>query len=121
MDKDKDSNYRRGIMAEILAGGWLWLKGYRLRAWRYKTPVGEIDLVVTRGKILVFVEVKERPALDEGVAAIRPASFARLRRAAAQYLARHPRFSGYDQRFDLVAVARGGRIRHLDNIDLGSS
>ena len=34
------------------------LKGHRILARRYKTPVGEIDLVALKGKRLAFVEVK---------------------------------------------------------------
>ena len=36
------------------------LKGYRIRARRFRTPVGEIDIVAVRRGVLVFVEVKAR-------------------------------------------------------------
>jgi putative endonuclease len=35
--------YRRGLLAETIAAFMLRLKGHRIVAKRYKTPVGEID------------------------------------------------------------------------------
>lgn len=114
-------SYRHGIYAEIWAALYLWCRGYRLRAWRYKTSGGEIDLIATRGRTLVFVEVKYRPDVSQAVSAIPPAAYHRLRAAGATYLAHHPRFCEYSARFDLIAVGRFGRIRHLDNIDLSGA
>ena len=113
--------YQKGLWAEMAAFLYLWLRGYRLRAWRYRAPGGEVDLVVTRGRTLVFAEVKYRPTLDQGVGAIPPAAYRRLRAAATHYLAHNQRFSGHDVRFDLLAVAPPWSIRHLDNIDLSSA
>jgi putative endonuclease len=118
------NNYYKGLWAEMIAAGYLILHGYRIRSWRYKTAVGEIDLVVSRGRTLVFVEVKARPTLDQGTGAIRPGSHARLMRAGDHYLNRlGPRQSGYFEniRFDLIAVAPPFHIRHLDNVLMSGS
>ena len=115
------TSYTRGLLAEGIAFFYLWAKGYRLRAWRYKTPVGEIDLIMTRGRTLVFIEVKLRPKIDDAISAIPPAAYRRLRAAAAHYTARSPFFSGYNRRFDLIALAPPVTIRHLDNIDIGGA
>lgn len=37
--------YKRGIRREILAGLYLTLTGWRVLAWRWKCPLGEIDLL----------------------------------------------------------------------------
>ncbi len=42
--------YRRGLFAETIAALLLRLKGHRILARRYKTPVGEIDLVALKGR-----------------------------------------------------------------------
>jgi hypothetical protein len=52
--------YRFGHWAETLCVWWLRLGGYRVLARRYKTPVGEIDIVARRGAALAFIEVKAR-------------------------------------------------------------
>jgi Uncharacterised protein family UPF0102 len=42
--------YRSGVLAESLVALLLRLKGHRIVARRYKTPVGEIDLVALKGR-----------------------------------------------------------------------
>ena len=44
--------YRSGLFAETLVALMLRLKGYAIIAQRYKTPVGEINLVVSRATTL---------------------------------------------------------------------
>jgi len=56
--------YRRGLFAETVAALLLRLKGHRILARRYRTPVGEIDLVALKGKRLAFVEVKRRRSFE---------------------------------------------------------
>lgn len=118
------NNYYKGLWAEVIAAGYLVLRGYRIRSWRYKTSVGEIDLVVSRGRTLVFVEVKVRPTLDVGSEAILPQSHPRLMRAGDHYLNRlGGKQRGYFEniRFDLIAIAPPFYIRHLDNILVAGS
>lgn len=114
------TNYAKGLWAEGVAAAYLMVRGYRLRAWRHKTPVGEIDLVVSRGGRFVFVEVKARPNIDQGLMAIRQTSYPRLQRAAQHYLQRYARAGGVvpECRFDLIVVTPPCRIKHLDNIML---
>ena len=89
------------------------MKGYRLLARRYKTPAGEIDLVVRRGRTVVFVEVKHRPDESAGLEAVTPAARRRIARAAAMWLSRHPGAATMDQRFDVVLALPGRFPRHL--------
>ncbi len=96
--------YRRGHYAEWLALAWMVLKGYRPRALRYKTPVGEIDLVLTRGNLLVFVEVKGRNSAADAARAVHRTNQSRVVRAAQHYLAAHPAAAGCMVRFDVCLV-----------------
>lgn len=57
--------YRRGLLAETIVALILRLKGHRIVAQRYKTPVGEIDLVALRGRRLAFIEVKWRKTTED--------------------------------------------------------
>ena len=97
-------SYRRGLWAEFFCQLVLVLKGYRLLEKRYKTPLGEIDLIAARGKAIVFVEVKARPNKQAGGEAISEQQKVRLRRAAAAYLSSCPQFIAYNQRFDVMLV-----------------
>jgi putative endonuclease len=104
---------RWGRWAESLAAWRLRLAGYRVVARNFRSPVGEIDLVVRRGRVLAFVEVKTRLLLADAAEAIRPAQQARIRNAAAAFLARHPALAELDLRFDAVLVPPGRLPQHL--------
>ncbi|MGD9737822.1 MAG: YraN family protein [Bauldia sp.] len=95
---------RHGRRAEAMAAWFLRLKGYRVVARRYRTPVGEIDLVVKRGRALVFVEVKARATELAGALAVTPAARARIARAGEAWLSRYPAAARLDLRFDVVVI-----------------
>ncbi|MBI1260196.1 MAG: YraN family protein [Rhizobiales bacterium] len=107
--------HRLGHVAEAMACFWLMAKGYRIRARRFKTHAGEIDIVVSRGRLLAFVEVKARPDFDRAMEALSPKQRQRLLRAAELYVARHPKLASYDLRFDMVLIAPRRLPRHVVN------
>jgi putative endonuclease len=93
---------RRGRRAETLAAWVLRLKGYRILARRWRTSVGEVDLIARRGRLIAFVEVKQRPNLAEAAEAVTPAARRRIARAASAWLAAHPAAAALDLRFDVI-------------------
>ncbi len=111
-DKRRDAE-ARGRRAETLAAWFLRLKGYRVLARRYRTPAGEIDLIVRRGRTVAFVEVKERAEKAAAMEAVTPAGRGRIARAAALWLSRHPAAAGLDMRFDVVLACPGRLPRHI--------
>ena len=104
---------RRGRFAEAAALLLLALKGYRVLGRRVRTPFGEIDLVVRRGRVLAFVEVKARDELAKAAEAVSLRQRRRIVRAAAWWLARRPAFGDHLLRFDAVLVAPRRWPRHL--------
>jgi putative endonuclease len=106
-DPGRVAAYQRGLFGETLAA-WLYrARFHRVLARRYKTTAGEIDLIVRRGRTIVFVEVKHRPTAEEALDAIGPTSRKRIARAAELWLAAHPDAAGFDLRFDLAIVVPG--------------
>jgi putative endonuclease len=95
---------RRGRSAETLAAWRLRLAGYRVVERRLRTPVGEIDIVAVRGRILVLVEVKARAESAEAAELVGPRQRRRLERAAAWLQAHRPHLAGHAVRFDLMLV-----------------
>ena len=104
---------RRGVRAELLAAWWLRLKGYRVVARDLRTPLGQIDLVVRRGRVLAIVEVKQRDDLRTAVESLTPRQQARLTAAAETVLAYRPALARLDMRFDIVLMVPGRRPHHL--------
>ena len=107
------TGHETGLKAELFAAVALMLKGYRIVARRYRTPLGEIDLVARRGRTLCFVEVKRRATYNEGAEAIHAKNRARVSNAAALYLQKHPEYSGMDIRFDAAIIAPNAWPRHI--------
>lgn len=106
---------RGGRRAERLAAWWLRLKGWHILDMRVRTPVGEVDLIARRGRILAFIEVKARATeADAGVAL----DEYRLRRVVAAAEALIPRYArpGDDIRVDALFITPWKLPRHLTNI-----
>jgi putative endonuclease len=115
MTKKIETAHSFGLRAEDMAVWILRLKGYRILARRYKTPVGEIDIIARRGRVVAFVEVKARAVLSDALSCLRPQNRARIIRTAEHYLATTPGLADYTLRFDFIALAPPFSWRHLDN------
>ncbi|MDI7864580.1 YraN family protein [Rhizobiaceae bacterium n13] len=106
---------RRGRVSEYLAALCLLVKGYRIVALRYRTRLGEIDIIVRKGDLIVFVEVKARREEGQAVDAVGFAAQRRIRAASDQWLARQPDAHLLSQRYDIVAVLPRRWPRHYPN------
>jgi putative endonuclease len=107
-----DSRAQTGRRGEEAAARTYQRLGFRVVERNYRCGAGEIDIIATRGSLLVFCEVKSRRSERFGVPAeaVGYAKQQRLRRLAALWLA--DRRPGYvDIRFDVASVRfRGDRI-----------
>ena len=106
---------RRGRRAEALAAWALRLKGYRLLARRFDAGAGEVDLIMRRGDVTAFIEVKMRPTTDLGVEALTPHQARRIAAAARIFMARDRRAALGVCRFDIVTVTPYHWPRHIEN------
>ena len=104
-----------GRRGEWIAAWFLRLKGYRIRAVRTKTPIGEIDLIAERFGTTVFVEVKARQRAELEAEALFAVNRRRIVRAADWYIARHSRLAQRPMRFDVIFLAPGRWPRHHVN------
>lgn len=109
-----------GRRAEVWAALLLMAKGYRILGFRLATPLGEIDLLAQRGKVLAVVEVKQRTTIEDALDAVTPTQRDRLRRAAAHLAAHRHSLRDLVVRIDLIALAPGRVPRHLPNAWLDS-
>lgn len=115
MKPERAQRYRKGLWAETLAALFLVLKGYTILARRFKTPVGEIDILAAKGATLVVVEVKARDSVAKAMDAVTPHSRGRIERAAQFFLARHPVHAEKNIRFDVITIKLPFLICHIDN------
>jgi putative endonuclease len=110
---DRVAAHLVGLSAESRAAAYLIAKGYRIVARRFKSPVGEVDIVARRRGVLVFVEVKARSTLDGAAESLLARQQHRIAAAAGAWLAAHPEDAEGDIRFDAVLVAPGRIPRHI--------
>ena len=110
-DPKRVAAFHNGLSAESRAAMILVAKGYRILARRFRTPVGEIDIIAGRRDTLVFVEVKARVTYSDAVEAVTEQQRRRIIAAAEYWLAKRPHDN--DIRFDVIAVTPGRIPQHL--------
>ena len=108
-----------GKRGEAAAESYLRKKGYIVVERNYRCALGEVDLIVLHGRVIVFVEVKTRSGDRFGT----PAEAVERRKQrkmiqAAQYFLTHHRLGERDARFDVIGISWPGReprIEHIEN------
>jgi putative endonuclease len=108
-----DPRHRRGLAGERAALGYLVACGWQVEAHRFRVGRHDLDLVMRRGHLVAFVEVKTRRSLRCGSAVESVSALKRrlIERAAIGWRLRHGRL-GDEYRFDLVAVTDLGAGRY---------
>jgi putative endonuclease len=109
----RQAAFRVGVSAESRAAAYLTGRGYAIAARRFKSRVGEVDIVARRGPELVYDEVKARNRLDDAALSVTPRQQRRIVAAAEAWLADHPDDGQRDIRFDVILVARNGATEHI--------
>ena len=113
------TNYRAGHFAEKVALLWLMMRGYWPVSMNFVvgrgTGAGEVDLIVRRGKTLVFVEVKKRSTEEKGRLAIHPKNQARITRTSEVFLSRYPQYKNFNIRYDALFISPKKWPKHLKN------
>lgn len=109
-----------GDRGEMLAAGYLCEHGYQVLDKKVRTSFGELDLVVRKNDMLVFVEVKTRSTLRLGLPeeAVDQAKQKQITKLAEWYLQKN-KMSNERVRFDVIALLYDGvsapQIRHIEN------
>ena len=105
-----------GARAERQARLYYRLRGYRVLAVNARAGGNELDVVLRRGRRLVFCEVKAKAhdRFGDPLEMVGAEKQRRLRRAAEAWLAGHPELGGLEVAFDVLAV-RGGRAERVAN------
>ena len=117
MISKKQKSYWFGIFAEYWVIIVFFFKGYKFVARRYKTKLGEIDLIFTQKDNLVMVEVKARKNKSIEIGEV--ASYKQYRRifnAAKLFLNKNKKYSNLNTRIDIVLVNSILNIKHIKNV-----
>lgn len=113
-----------GYLGEDIAEKHLLQKGFTIIKKNYTVRGGEIDIIATDGKALVFVEVKTRKndLFGKASEAVDAKKISHMCHAAERFLYDNrddKSFDGLSVRFDVIEVyTQNGTINHIVNIDI---
>nr|WP_272916225.1 YraN family protein [Aristophania vespae] len=105
--------YKAGLEAEKDVILFLEKLGYKLLAHRYRTILGEIDLLVANDEWLLAIEVKHRRSLYEGAYALSKKQARRLLAAFDYIIQLKPEWLRPNIRFDVIITDWSGQIEHI--------
>ncbi|BBB31710.1 conserved hypothetical protein [Thermotomaculum hydrothermale] len=104
----------KGFLWEKVSAVYLFLKGFKILEFNYRTRFGEIDIVCRDKDSIVFVEVKYRKSEKFGRAEefVTESKRKKIIMAAKQYVVE--KNIDTNIRFDVVAI-NGFKINHIKN------
>jgi len=113
---------RLGTAGEQIAADHLARRGFQILDRNYRTRWGELDIVASDGRQIVFCEVKCRVANRFGrdpLESVHPAKRAQVRRMAGRWLAERQHARVSDLRFDAIGVTLSpdGTLLRLDHVE----
>ncbi len=113
---------QRGTDGEAIASDYLTKKGYRVVAKNFHSRFGEIDIIATDKRTIVFVEVKLRESILFGtpLEAITNSKIEKIKKTAFYYLTINNKASSHFRIDAIEIVKKGGdyKINHLENITM---
>jgi putative endonuclease len=101
---NRQKAHQLGHRSEMIAAWFLRLKGYKIMARRFKTKVGEVDIIARKRDLIIMVEVKARPSLKEAMDAISTSAMVRIENAGDVWLCQQHDFAKLSVRYDMIAV-----------------
>lgn len=113
--KSGSTAYNNGLAAEDIAIRLYEAQQGRVLERRWKRRAGEIDLIISIGTQIVFVEVKARKTLEAAAESLSYNQQQRMFNTAQLYLAESGAGLNTDTRFDMVLVDRHGVAKILEN------
>lgn len=113
----QDPRHRRGVAGERAALAYLTSCGWQIEAHRFRLGRHDVDLIVSRGPVVAFVEVKTRgtDAFGSPLEAVGWRKRRAIARVAEVWRLRHGRPAD-EYRFDLVTVVTSGSGQRIEHV-----
>ncbi len=97
------NGYFYGLYAEKFIALYLIFRGYKILAKRYKTSLGEIDIIAKKGQQIIAFEIKARKnkkSLTSEVVSDRQKN--RIKNAMNLFLSENPKYIDYNICFGII-------------------
>jgi putative endonuclease len=115
---DPDEALRLGRLAEQRASSFLWRRGWRIAARNWIGGGGELDIVASRWRTLLVVEVRRRITGGDALASVDRDKLTRTMRAAQALIRLHD-LQVYRLRFDVIGIDHSGRLHRRCDVLYG--
>ena len=112
------TNYHAGLSAEQAVARQYQQRGAILRETRWRGRGGEIDLILSEGDSVVFVEVKKSRTHAAAVQRLTARQICRILRSAEEYLGQCPKGLLTDARLDVALVDAQGQVDIIANASM---
>lgn len=107
--------YRSGLAAEDSVARRYQQAGHEVAARRWRSPAGEIDLILRKDGNVIFVEVKKSRSFEAAAQALSTRQIARIYSSAALFLEGEPDGQNSHARFDVALVNGRGDVSIVEN------
>lgn len=121
----KQFNREKGRVGEDIAANYLIEKGFSILYKNHQTRFGEIDIIASINRVLVFVEVKAKTGEDFGMPEemINKSKIRQIINTAQMFILTNQKLGFEKYRIDAVAIVldenkKPIRIKHYENLNL---
>lgn len=119
VDTQRRCNIRTGRLGEFTAAKYFKRNGYQIVEQNFRCKAGEIDLILKKHNVLVFVEVKTRQSLKFGYPseAVTQDKIRHIRQTAMCYIQSNDlMYSGLDFRFDVMEILKNQGDTYINHL-----
>lgn len=98
----KTNTYKFGLFAEYFLILYLMFRGYKILSRRFKTKVGEIDILAIKNKVITVFEVKARKSGILNTSVVKKTQKDRIYNALKIFLSRNNKYIDYNILFSII-------------------
>ena len=114
-------SYHAGAAAEDIVARLYETQGFVAAKRRWRSDAGEIDLIVTKDRQAVFVEVKKSDNFAKAAQRVSNRQLRRILASAEIYLTQCSDHQVWDARVDVALVDQTGAVEVLENVSIRKS
>ena len=103
--KKSQKSHKFGEFSEKFVMFFLWLKGYKILKHRFKSHLGEIDIIAFKNNSIIFIEVKARKKDLNIENVLSEFQIMRIKKSAEFFISKNSNLQKYRRRFDFIEVS----------------
>lgn len=107
------NSYYKGLIYEFFSVLFLFFRGHKILRWRYKSSVGEIDIISKKRGVIFVHEVKYRRELEQIYHLVNNQYQARLERTYYWWLQNNQQYNSYELRIEYIFWHKRFRMKRI--------